>query len=179
MGNSGWKTLSSKYVYEDSWMRIRYDDIQRPNGERGTYSVMERRHFVEIIPKIDNKFLVVEQFRYPVKRRSLEFPAGGIESSESPEETARRELQEETGFRPGRLQRLGFIQVAPGHNTGGFHVYLAEDCREVAIEREASEIDMTSRLATVDEMKHLISEGLVIDGPTIAAFCLYLLHTNH
>ena len=176
MINSPWKTISSKRVYENPWLTVRQDEVVRPDGKPGIYGVVEGRHFVEIIPKLSDNFYLIEQYRYPVQRKSLEFPAGAIEKDESIESALRRELEEEAGLKAAKLVRLGFANVAPGHNTVGFFIYLALDCRVIKRKLEGSEADMITLRMREDEVREAIKSGRVIDGPTIAAFCLYLLN---
>ena len=176
MRKSPWKTISSRRVYENPWLAVREDKVIRPDGKPGIYGVVEGRHFVEIIPKLDDNFYLIEQYRYPVQRKSLEFPAGAIEKGESIESALRRELREEVGLRAAKFVRLGFANVAPGHNTVGFYIYLALDCHRVKNKLEGSEADMITVKMSEDEVRNAISSGRVIDGPTIAAFCLYILN---
>ena len=75
-----------------------------------------------------------------------------------------------------KFVRLGFANVAPGHNTVGFYIYLALGCHRVKNKLEGSEADMITVKMSEDEVRNAISSGRVIDGPTIAAFCLYLLN---
>ncbi|MBI2309624.1 NUDIX hydrolase [Candidatus Collierbacteria bacterium] len=176
MINNPWKTISSKRVYENPWLTVRQDEVVRPDGKPGIYGVVEGRHFVEIIPKIDNNFYLIEQCRYPIQRKSLEFPAGAIEKDESIESALRRELEEEVGLKAAKFVRLGFANVAPGHNTVGFFIYLALDCRKIKRKLEGSEVDMITVRMSENEINNAIKSGRVIDGPTIVAFCLYLLN---
>ena len=97
---SEFKTLSSKVVYENKWMRVREDAIERPSGQQGIYSVMEKPDFTVVIPVQDGYVYMVEQYRYPVEKRQLEFPQGTWEEEgdADPAELAAGELQEETGL---------------------------------------------------------------------------------
>jgi hypothetical protein len=72
------RTLSSSIVYEDNWIRLRKDEIERPNGLRGTYAVVEKPDFALVIPAQDDGFHLVEEFRYPIGRRTWSFPQGGF-----------------------------------------------------------------------------------------------------
>lgn len=103
------KTLSSKVVYENKWMRVREDAIERPSGQQGIYSVMEKPDFTVVIPVQDGYVYMVEQYRYPVEKRQLEFPQGTWEENgqADPAELAAGELQEETGLLAKKLDSRG------------------------------------------------------------------------
>lgn len=176
--DTSWKTLSSKYVYENSWFKVRHDEVMRPDGTKGIYGVIEGRDYVMVIPKIGEEFFLVEQFRYPTQRMSIEIPGGAIELNEQPDTAAERELHEETGLNGGTLIHLGFLNEGSGHENFGFHVYVAEGCEEGSQKLDASEHGMTMKKYTFDEVKQLIDDGKITDGPTVAAFALYLLHKN-
>ena len=114
-----WKTLSSKYVYENPWLKVRHDEVMKPDGTKGIYGVIEGRNYNMIIPKIGNQFFLVEQFRYTTSRMSIEFPGGAIEPNETIDAAAARELHEETGLLGGRLTHLGFLHEGNGHENFG------------------------------------------------------------
>ncbi len=94
------KTLSSRVVYQNRWMTVREDAIERADGSPGIYSVVEKPQAALIIPIEDDHLYLIEQFRYPVGKRYLEFPAGAWELNPKadPLELARGELMEETGY---------------------------------------------------------------------------------
>lgn len=178
MTNNPWKTISSKKVYKNPWISVRQDEVIRPDGKPGIYGVVEGRHFVEIIPVMDDHFFLIEQYRYPIQRRSLEFPAGAIEISESIESALKRELEEEVGLQAKEFIPLGFANIAPGHDTVGFYVYLAKNCHQSKRRLEGSEADMISMKMDENEVKNAIKNGRIIDSPTISSFCLYLLNRD-
>ena len=177
--NTPWKTLSSKYVYENPWLKVRHDEVMKPDGTKGIYGVIEGRNYNMIIPKIGNQFFLVEQFRYTTSRMSIEFPGGAIEPNETIDAAAARELHEETGLLGGRLTHLGFLHEGNGHENFGFHEYIAEDCIEGNQQLESSEHDMTIKKCSFEEVKQLIQDGKMTDGPSVASFALYLLHEKN
>ena len=85
------RMLASGVVYEDNWIRLRRDQIERRDGSRGTYAFVQKRDFALVIPAEDDGFHLVEEFRYPIARRTWSFPQGGFPrgQSGSPEELAR------------------------------------------------------------------------------------------
>jgi 8-oxo-dGTP pyrophosphatase MutT (NUDIX family) len=103
-----WTTLASRLVYENPWIRVREDQVSRPDGQPGIYGVVEfKNRAVGVLPvEDDGSVWLVGQHRYPLNEYSWEVPEGGSPPGESPEETARRELMEETGLSAGRLELI-------------------------------------------------------------------------
>jgi hypothetical protein len=100
-----WTTLSSRPVYDNPWIRVREDQVLRPDGLPGIYGVVQfKNRAVGVLP-IDGegRIWLVGQYRYPLKAYSWEIPEGGSGPSETPEATAHRELREETGLIAGRM----------------------------------------------------------------------------
>ena len=110
------RMLASGVVYEDNWMRLRRDEIERRDGSRGTYAFVEKRDFALVIPAENDGFHLVEEYRYPIGRRTWSFPQGGCPHGESgePADLARLELAQETGLRARELVRLGYLHGAHG-----------------------------------------------------------------
>lgn len=170
-----WKTLSSKYVYKSKWMKIRHDKTICPDGNPGSYDIVEKDNFVLIIPKVTNRYYMIEQYRYPIKKRSIEFPQGHIEKGEKILTTVKRELMEETGLVSDQFTRLGFLWLAAGHNTQGYYVYLADNCKLASSEKPTgTESDMVTKVFSPEELKKKILEGKIKDSHSIAAY--YLLN---
>ena len=98
-------TLSSRIAYENRWLRVREDIIRRADGSDGLYGVVERSEFVVVVALQDGALTLVEQFRYPVRRRLWELPMGMWEErpSTAPEALAAAELREETGLIAGTI----------------------------------------------------------------------------
>src|SRR6202167_1032327 len=93
------RTLSTREVYRNRWLRLREDQIERSNGVPGIYGVVEKDDCAIIIPLEGSTLYLIEQFRYTIQQRSLELPQGGWETADvNPEELARGELREETGL---------------------------------------------------------------------------------
>ncbi len=171
------RTLASGVIYEDDWMRLRRDEIERRDGSRGTYAFVEKSDFALVIPAEDDGFHLVEEFRYPVGRRTWSFPQGGFPKGQSgdPDELARLELAQETGLRAGELTRLGSLHCAHGITSQLGHFYLATGLQPGAPEREREEQDMRQAWVPRARFEEMIGEGLITDDSTVAAYALLLL----
>src|SRR5437773_2686581 len=103
-----WTTLSRRPVYENAWIAVREDQVIRPDGAPGIYGVVHYKNVAIGVLPIDEQGRVwlVGQYRYTLGVYSWEIPEGGGAPGESREETARRELREETGLAAGRLEFL-------------------------------------------------------------------------
>ena len=114
-----WPVVSSRDVYENQWIRVREDIVERPGGGQGIYGVMTVRQPAVFVVALtdDDELLMVDVDRHTVGP-SLEIPAGGSDG-EDPLVAARRELLEETGYRAERWQPLGRLQCAQRRLRGG------------------------------------------------------------
>ncbi len=173
------ETLSSKIVYENPWMSVREDRIERMDGSHGLYSVIDKPDFALVIPMENDGFHLVEQYRYPVRARSWEFPAGSFPAgvTGTPEDLAVAELAEETGFTAGRLERLGYLHPANGMTSEGAHVFLATDLTSGEPNRESTEQDMRQRWFARAEFEEMVRGGVITDGPSLAGYLLLALRT--
>jgi 8-oxo-dGTP pyrophosphatase MutT (NUDIX family) len=174
------RTISSSLVYEDAWMVLRRDEIERRDGSRGSYAVVDKPDFAVVIPAERDRFCLVEEYRYPVGRRCWAFPQGAFPGGATgePEQLARLELAQETGLSARRLTRLGFLHSAHGLTSQGFHAFLATGLTAGEPQREAEEQDMRHEWVSRDRFRAMIREGAITDDSTIAAFALLLLHEN-
>ncbi len=177
-GDADVRMLASGVVYEDHWMRLRRDEIERRDGSRGTYAFVEKRDFALVIPAENDGFQLVEEYRYPIGRRTWSFPQGGFGYGESgePEELARLELAQETGLRAGQLVRLGYLHSSHGTSSQAGHYFLATGLEPGPPEREREEQDMRQAWVSRARFEQMIGEGLITDDSTVAAYALLLLH---
>ena len=171
------RTLASSVVYQDQWMRLRKDEIERRDGSRGTYAVVDRADFALVIPAENGGFHLVEEYRYPVGRRGWSFPQGGFPAGTSgtPEELAALELAQETGLRAARLTRLGFLHAQHGMSSQGGHYFLATGLTAGPPDREPEEQDMRQEWVPRDQFDEMVRDGRIMDDSTLAAYALLLL----
>lgn len=159
-------------------MSVREDVFLQADGAQALYGVVDRTDFAVVIAEEDGGFHLVEQFRYPIGRRSWEFPMGTWPAGRtgSDLELARAELAEETGLTAATWRTLGGrLHEAPGFCSQGFTAFHATDLTPGEHRREASEIDMVSALVPEEEFRSMIRDGAIVDGVTIAAYALLRL----
>lgn len=171
------RRVSTREVYRNRWMALREDEIRRPDGSAGIYSVVDKPDFALVIPAEPDGFHLVEQYRYPVGGRYWEFPQGTAPGgvAVAPAELARAELAEESGLRAGSLEQLGHLHCAYGMSSQGFDVFLATELSPGPPAREESEQDMRQRRVSRAEFEQLIRSGRVTDDSTLAAYALLLM----
>jgi 8-oxo-dGTP pyrophosphatase MutT (NUDIX family) len=171
------RTLGSSVVYTDPWIRLRKDEIERRDGSRGTYAVIERDDFALIIPAENGGFHLVEEYRYPVGRRSWSFPQGGFPPGQTgaPEELARMELAQETGLRADRLHSLGQLTAAHGMSSQRGDYFLATGLTQGPPDPEPEELGIRAAWFPRAEFEAMTRDGRIIDDSTLAAYALLLL----
>jgi 8-oxo-dGTP pyrophosphatase MutT (NUDIX family) len=172
------KTIASRVVYKNRWMTVREDQVERIDGSPGIYSVIDKPTAAMVIPlegsPEEGRLWLIEQFRYPVGQRFLEFPAGAWEDhpGADPADLARGELREETGLIPGRLDYVGFLYFAYGISSQGFHLYCASELVQGEATPEQTEQDLVVNQVSTAEFEELCRDNLIKDSATIAAWAL-------
>ncbi len=125
------RVVDSQHVYRGRAIHVRVDSVVKPNDKKTTREVVEHVDCVVILPVDSNgNILLVRQYRHAVDKELLELPAGSIDPGETPEQAAVRELREETGFKPGKLEGLGGFYAAPGYCTEYLHFFRATQLEE-------------------------------------------------
>jgi 8-oxo-dGTP pyrophosphatase MutT (NUDIX family) len=172
------RQLSSRLIYQNSWLTVREDQIERPDGSRGIYSVIDRPDCALVIARENDGFHLVDQYRYPIAGRYWEFPQGGFPDrlEGDPVELARTELAEETGLRAGCLAKLGQLFGWHGASGQACNVFLATELEQGAPNREISEQDMRHRWFSRTDFERLIRADEIKDASSLAAYTLLLLH---
>ncbi len=168
------KTLSSQSIYDGRAVKLRVDIVQMPSGRETTREIVEHSDCVAIVAiDTDDNVLLVNQFRHPVEKELLEIPAGGIDAEEDPVAAVRREMQEETGYLPRKVERLGGFYSAPGYCTEYLHLYLATDLIPSQLHAEDTENIRLVRVP-VTKIPTLIASGSVCDAKSIAGLLSFL-----
>jgi len=168
------KTLATQQIYQGRAVNMRVDTVENAGGAETTREVVEHSDCVAVvvIDEQDN-VLLVRQFRHAVGKFLLEIPAGGIDSGEEPVDTVCRELQEEIGYFPHRIERLGGFYTTPGYGTEYLHCFLATDLVSSRLIAEDSESIELLRVPS-EQIPLLIMSGEICDAKSIAALLLFL-----
>lgn len=126
-----WKTLGTREVYNNPWIRVREDQVIRPDGKPGIYGVVELGQSVAVIPRDkEGNIYLVGQYRYIFKEYAWEIVTGAVNKNEDMELAAHRELQEETGLIAKQLTKLAVIWPSDGVLQEEYSLFLAEDLTE-------------------------------------------------
>jgi len=165
---------SSRYIYRGRVLNLRVDELDVEGGRSVRREVIEHPGAVTILAFDDQeRLLLVRQYRHPVGRDLLELPAGTLDPGDDPESCALRELQEETGYHPGRLERLGGFYLAPGYCTEYQNVFLATGLSESRLPPDEDErIELVP--LPLEETLRMVEAGEIEDAKTVAALLLYL-----
>ena len=172
------ETLSSQLIYDGRAVKLRVDSVRLDNGRQTTREIVEHSDCIAVvvIDKNDN-VLLVKQFRKPVEKELLEIPAGGIDTGEDPEEAVSRELREEIGYMPRKVQRLGGFYSAPGYCSEYLYLYLATDLVPSQLIAEDTEEINVVRIP-LREIADLIATGRICDAKSIAGLLAYLEYSK-
>lgn len=176
--------LGTKTPYSNQYMSItetsiilRKQDLKTKEIETfyKEYYAVESHDFVVGIVVKDDKILIINQYRVPLKSFNTEFVAGTVEAGESAEEAIRKELLEEAGIKANIIECLGKLYPLCGSNSTVGHLYLIKDFEEVSRNLEEYEkfTNLTVAWIGIDEFKKLIQSNEIVDGVTLAAWALF------
>ena len=166
--------VASEIVQRYRVFAVRRMVVRAADGRQDEYHVIERPDSVQVVALTeDGQLLMVEQERHGTLETSLEFVAGLIDDGESPEQTAARELEEETGYCAGRLHELGWYYTDPAVLTNKVTIFLAENCTPTGVVQLDEGEQVRPLLFQVDVMPELIATGRITHGLCIAAWHLY------
>ena len=170
-----WTCVSSEILGDFDVFKVRRRVMLSPRtGDELEFHVLDVPPCVKVIPfTSDGRIILVEQYRQAVQRASLEFPAGVIEDGEEAVDAAVRELEEETGYRAGRVELLAEFDADPALQANPIKVVVARDCRADGAKHEDRGEDVQVRLVAASEVGELIRSGAIRHAAAISAWYLY------
>ena len=173
---SGWKVLSSEYVFRRPWLTVRRECLQLPNGNRvPEYYVLEYPDWVNTIAITrEGAFVMIRQYRHGLGVTAYELCAGVCEENESPLESARRELWEETGYGGGQWREFMVVSANPGSQNNLTHCFLATDVERLSDQHLEATESITVHLLSLEEVKTLLLADAIPQALNAAPLWKYM-----
>jgi ADP-ribose pyrophosphatase len=168
---------SSELIYENRVIRLERDMVRFHDGHEAERVVIRHPGAVALVVLDENEhWLVIRQYRHPAGKPLLEIPAGTREDGEPPEETASREVREETGYAARSLVRLGGAWMAPGFMGEYIDFYLATDLHESPLPQDHDEYISPPERLTEAEVEAAVAAGEIEDAKTMVALTLMRMY---
>ena len=160
-------TLVSEQVYRGAFLDVRRDQVRLPDGATAQREYIVHPGAVMVVPLLDDgRFVVERQWRYPLARVMLEFPAGKLDAGEAPLHCGMRELTEETGYRAAEWARAGILHNAIAYSNEGIEIWFARGLTLGERHLDAGEfLDVATM--TLDELDDLARRGELTDAKTL------------
>lgn len=182
----GWKLLSREKVFEARdgktvYMELFQDKVLTPKGKTLRYTHYSSSDVVVIVPfLVRSRVVMIRQYRYPLDKVMLEFPAGHVEKSESPLATARRELQEETGYNAGKMEHVYDYHPSVSKSRQTVHVFRATGLVNGMTDHDSTE-DIHVKIVKVKDLEKMISKNMVDNAGTLIGYllCCTGMKINH
>jgi ADP-ribose pyrophosphatase len=171
---AGWRLKSTKQAYSNDLLKV-FEDTLDLGGEDKIYIRSIRRNYSTIVPfTSENEILVIRSYRHLVDSTQLEVPSGYIEDGESPDQAARRELQEETGYDAKKIISIGYYTLDYTMFEQKGNVFVAYDLVNNNIDGKSKQAlgkmeKIETDIITVDEIKLLLYEGKILNAASIVA----------
>lgn len=162
----------STEIYKGRVIDLKVDEIEYENGNTGYREVASHPGGAVVLALHNAKIILVTQYRYPLKKIIYELPAGKLDNNEDPLECAKRELEEETGYKSDNFIRLGEIVSTPGFCDEKLTLFLARDLKLGTKNHEDGEQGMETHEFTLKELEEKIHNNEIIDAKTICAVFL-------
>jgi 8-oxo-dGTP pyrophosphatase MutT (NUDIX family) len=164
-----WKTVSSKIVYDNPWIKVREDKVINPGGGDGIYGVVSFKNIaIGIVPVDEEGYTyLVGQYRYPLREYSWEIPEGGGARDTDILDSAKRELKEETGFTANKWTNICRIHTSNSVTSEEGFIFLAEELTAGESELEETE-DIVVKKIKLKEAVEMVMDNRITDSLSIA-----------
>lgn len=175
--NMKWKILSSQYLFNDLWFKVRKDRCETPLGKIvDPYYVYEFPTWVTAVAITeDGKIILERQYRHALGEVCIEIPGGCVDDTDaSLEDAVKRELLEETGYTFSSFEYLGKISANPSTNSNLMHMYLAKGGKKTASQDLDHNEEIEIELVSVDELKQLVRDNKIVQAMHVTCI-LYAL----
>jgi ADP-ribose pyrophosphatase len=169
------KTIRTESIFQGRIISLEVDHVELPNGQMATREIIRHPGAVCVLALLDDKMLVVEQYRKPLGRSQVEIPAGKLERGEDPMEAAGRELQEETGYQAESLRHICSYYTSPGFADELIHFYAAEHLIKGEVNLDEDEF-LECEAITLEQAQQMMTDGRISDAKTIAAIYAWRIY---
>ncbi len=168
------RALGVTRVFEGRALTIDVVEVELPGGRRSVREIVRHRGAAVVLgQRPDGLYVLVRQYRCAVGGVLLEVVAGGLEEGESPEDCARREMEEESGYRVDALERLGVIVPVPGYSEERLHLYYARVSASPAEQRPDFDENLEPVVMSAEQIDAAIDAGELVDGKSVALWLLW------
>lgn len=168
------KTLGVKRVFEGRALTIDVVDIELPDGRRSIREIVRHRGAAVIIgQRPDGMYVLIYQYRRAVKETLLEMVAGCLEEGETIEECARREMEEESGYKVESIEKFAEILPSPGYSEERLHLFYAKISQEPGEQSPDFDENLVTVVISADEIYEAIDSGRMTDAKSITAWLLW------
>ena len=163
-----WQRKTTREVYRNSWIKVREDQVIRPDGKDGIYSVVDPSIAVGVVALTNtNDIVLVGQYRYPLDEYSWEIIEGGSDKNEDPINTAKRELKEEAGLKAASWEQLGpYFHLSNCYTSEIGYAFLAKDLEYIGAQPDETEVLITRTISFKDCLE-LVHTGFIKDTLSI------------
>lgn len=170
------ETIQSQLIYQGRVFSLQVDEVRLPDGNTARLDIINHGGGIAIVPLDDQgNILFVRQYRQPAKTTLLELPAGALKPGEYPEDTARREIREETGMAAEKLLLLREFFLAPGYSTEYMYIYLATGLSPAPLQGDEDEF-ITVEAVPVKRAYAMLENGELQDSKTMLGLYLASPH---
>ena len=169
------KTINSKKIFDGKVVKLFVDEVLTPNNNVATREIVKHLGGVCILGIIDNKVIMEKQYRYAYDEILYELPAGKLEQGEQPLEAAKREFEEETGYKVNNIIEYGKMYPTCGYSNEIIYLFLAEGLRKSKRNLDEDEI-IDLEYIEIEEVVKMIKNGIIKDAKTICLISKYLMN---
>jgi ADP-ribose diphosphatase len=170
---SDWKTIQSNLIFENPWIELYEDKVKTRTGAIMDYTWYKSSNVVVIIPFItENTLIMIRQYRYPLRKVLLEFPAGHMEDDEDAEITAKRELLEETGYFANEIEHVYMYHPSVSKSRQLVHVFRAKGLVKSKPKHDRTEDIRDIEILSVEQLKYMIKDRKVESAGTLIAYLI-------
>lgn len=173
------KTIHSQTIFTGKVISLKVDDVTLPNGAIAKREIINHPGAVAVIAITENnKILLVEQYRKALERSIIEIPAGKLEQGEEPIVTARRELEEETGYTSNHFEFIQAFATSPGFADEVIHLFVAKNLKKLEVPLALDEDEFVELMeVTLEEAQAMVLDGRIYDAKT--AFAVLWMKINY